>query len=503
MRYKSLWQSSLNLPSLDSLDETINTDILIIGGGITGISTAYNLIGKNEEVVLIDRDSCLNGVTARTTGKLTYLQELSYQNIEKIFDFETAKLYLESQKEAIRIVKKNIKDNSINCDFTKNDSLVFTMDKKELPKFNKEREFLDKVGIKYKKSEQVFDNLKPIDTILVQDSYVFHPLKYLKFLLKKVSNSNNIRIYEKTIAVKMKKENGRFVVLTEKGNNIIAKKVVLACNYSFFTIPGLFPLKTFIEKSYIVATKVEKQKNINGITSNYPYKSFRYHSSNKDNYFIYLACSKKLCDGLNHEKNYELVLKQSKSITGKSPSYGWMNMDVFTNDGLPFIGRYLSGEPNLFIGTGYNAWGMTNGTIAGKIISDLILGKKNKYEKLFDPTRHVNIKNLKGFVNNTAIGNTKAYTFSLLKKNPSWYNGKAMVICKDGKRVGVYVDEDGKGHVVSNVCPHLKCFLTFNTVDKTWDCPCHGSRFDINGNSIKGPSVYNIKIVEKDPKTDK
>ncbi len=496
MRNKSLWQSSLNLPSFDSLNENLNTDVLIIGGGITGISTAYNLIEKKEEVTLIDRDYCLGGVTARTTGKLTYLQELCYQNIEKIFGFETAKLYLESQKEAIRIVKKNVKDNDINCDLTKNDSLVFTMDKKELLKFDKERAFLNKVGIKYKKIDEIFNNVKPIDTILVKDTYVFHPLKYLKALLKKVSNSRNIKIYEKTIATKIKKENGRFIILTGKGNTITAKKVVIACNYPFFTIPGLFPLKTYVEKSYITATKIENKKDINGITSNYPYRSFRYQSSNNGCYFIYLSCSKKICDALNHEKNYDLVLKESKDITEKNSSYEWMNMDVFTNDGIPFIGRYLSGEPNLFIGTGYNAWGMTNGTIAGKVISDLILGKKNKYEKLFDPTRHVNFNNIKNFISNTALGNTKAYTFSLLKKNPSWYKNKALVTKKNGKRVGIYYDEDGKKHTVSNICPHLKCFLTFNGIDKTWDCPCHGSRFDIDGNAIKGPSQYDIKIDE-------
>ena len=171
-------------------------------------------------------------------------------------------------------------------------------------------------------------------------------------------------------------------------------------------------------------------------------------------------------------------------------------MDVMTNDFMPLVGRISEDDKNVFIATGYNTWGMTNGTVAGKIIYDLVSNKKNKYEKVFDPTRSMNIIKLKNFVVNTAMSNTKAYTFNLIKKNPSWYKNKACVTKIDGKRVGIYFDKDGNKHIVSNICPHLKCFLTFNEVDKTWDCPCHGSRFDVDGNVVKGPSCYNIKIDE-------
>ena len=143
-------------------------------------------------------------------------------------------------------------------------------------------------------------------------------------------------------------------------------------------------------------------------------------------------------------------------------------------------------------------WGMTNGTISAKILCDLINNKKNKYEKVFDPTRNINLNQVKNFISNTLISNIKAYGLNLIKKNPSWYKDKAFVTKIDGKRVGIYFDNNGNKHVVSNICPHLKCFLTFNEVDKTWDCPCHGSRFDVDGNIIKSPSINGISTDNKE-----
>ena len=183
------------------------------------------------------------------------------------------------------------------------------------------------------------------------------------------------------------------------------------------------------------------------------------------------------------------------NMTDERPSYKWMNMDVMTNDYIPYIGYISDDNKNCFIATGYNTWGMTNGTIASKVIYDLIINKKDKYQSLFNIKRNISIKKIKNLFVNTIFSNIKAYTFSFIRKNPSWY--KNSYITKiNGKRVGVYIDKENKKHIVSNICPHLKCFLTFNEVDKTWDCPCHGSRFDIDGNVIKGPSIYNIKIDE-------
>lgn len=492
---KSLWQKDNNLKELEPINENIKTDVLIIGAGITGVTTAYNLIDSNFNVILIDRGKCFNEVTAKSTGKLTYLQDLKYQDICNIYDFETAKLYYESQKEAIRIVKKIVKENEIDCSLEKTESITFTTDEKEVYKFIKEEEFFKKVGANYSNVSDIFKNNGVNRLISVKNTYVFNPVKYLKGLMKRIKKSNNIKVYENSIATRIRKEDDYYVSIVN-GFEIKARKIVIACNYPFFIIPGFIPLKTYMEKSYITATKTDKNKKINGITSNYPTVSFRFYEEKDSRFFIYLSNSSKICDKLNYKDNYDDTIGVSEKITGKLPNYKWTNMDVMTNDFLPLIGRISEEEKEVFVATGYNTWGMTNGTIAAKILTDLLKHKKNKYEKIFNPSRSMNLKKIKNFTVNTLSSNAKAYVLNLIKKNPSWYKDKALVTRKDGKRVGIYYDDAGKEHIVSNICPHLRCFLTFNEIDKTWDCPCHGSRFDVDGNAIKGPSQYNIKIDE-------
>ncbi len=492
---KSLWQKDNNLKDLDSVNSNISADILIIGAGITGVTTAYNLINSGLNVILIDRGKCFNEVTAKSTGKITYLQDLKYQDICNIYNYETAKLYYDTQKEAIKIIKKNIKDNEINCDFEKSESVTFTTDEKKIPKFIAEENLLKSFGVKYSNNCDLIDDNKIKHLISVKNTYVFNPVKYLKGLLKVVKSANNIKVYENSIATKVRKDAKSYTVMVNNFE-VKAKKIVVACNYPFFTIPGFIPLKTYLKRSYITATKVDDHEKINGITGTSPVISFRFYEEKNNKYFIYLSNTSKISNKLNHEKNNEETIIESKKITGKFPSYKWMNMDVMTNDFLPIIGKVSDEDSNVFIATGYNAWGMTNGTIAGKIIFDLIRKKQNKYTNLFSPSRVLNAKKIKNFAINTLGSNAKAYLLNIIKKNPSWYKDKVIVTKENKKRIGIYFDKDGRSHKVLNVCPHLKCFLNFNMVDKTWDCPCHGSRFNIDGKAVKGPSQYDIKIDE-------
>ena len=492
---KSLWQKDNYDKNLKSVEENLNTDILIIGAGITGVTLAYNLLNSNKDVILIDRNKFFNEVTAKSTGKLTYLQDLKYQDIENIYDFDTAKKYYESQKDAIKLVKKNVKDNNIDCNLKRTYSVTYTKEEKELYRFEKEMKFFDKLGVNYSNFNDSIYDTDILKLISVNNTYVFNPVKYLNDLYEIIKKNKNIRMYESSIATKIRRENDKYIV-NVNDYEITANTIVLACNYPFFTIPFLMPFKTYLEKSYITATKVDKIDNISAISTGNEVVSYRYDEDEKNKYFLYLTNSSKLSNKLNYELNYNTNSKSAKEITDKKTSYSWMNMDVMTNDFIPYIGRISNNDKNVFIATGYNTWGMTNGTIAAKVISDLILKRKSKYENLFGVQRKINLIKIKNFAVNTLFSNIKAYSFSLIKKNPSWYKNYAVITKINGKRVGIYFDENGDKHIVSNVCPHLKCFLTFNKEDKTWDCPCHGSRFDTEGNSIKGPSVYNIKIDE-------
>jgi len=479
MKCNSIWLDNLEESKVKKLNEDIVVDVLIIGGGITGLSTAYHLKDSNLKVCLTERNLIGHGVTARTTAKLTYLQELIYSKLSNCFDEKTAKLYLNSQKDAINIVKNIIEENNIGCNFESVSSYVFTNDDKEIECINEEKRILRSFGIDVKEVKKLPNNTKCKKGISVNDTAVFHPLKYL-YSLKNIL-SNKIDIYENTKINTVEKENDVYICKTDK-NEIRAKNVVFAVHYPYFLIPYMFPLKAYLEKSYIAAFKVEKTFDFSAITSAKPTISIRYHKDN-NKYQIYLSNSHNLCVKNNEKDNFDDLLSKIK----EKPDFIWSNKDIITSDSLPYIGKL---KDNMFIGTGYNTWGMTNGTIAGSILADQILNKENKYGELFSPHRELNPQKILTFPI-ILSSNIKSYIGSKISKNKYWY--KNVVFKKiDGENVAIYTDENKKEHIVYNRCPHLKCGLIFNEVECTWDCPCHGSRFDVDGKCIEGPSNYDI-----------
>lgn len=493
MENKSIWLKNIKENTLESLKENIKVDVLIIGGGMTGMTTAYNLKDANLKVALVDRNMIGHGVTAHSTAKITYLQELIYEKLLKTFTRDKVKLYLESQIEAMMLIAKTIKENKISCNYEKASSYVFTSDEKEIEKIKNQKDFLESVGIKVNIKRKLPFNINSKYAIEVEDTAVFNPVKYL-MKLKEICLKNKINLYENTKILSIDKIRNKYICCTNK-NKIIADKVVVACHYPFFLFPFFMPAKAYIEQSYICACEVDNTKKLSAITSNYPTKSFRYYNNYKKKYLIFLNGSHNICNKNDTNQNFCTLKKEIKRL-GYEPKYICSNQDIITSDNLPYIGSISDNQPNLYIGTGYNTWGMTNGTIAGKIISDLILEKKNRYQELFSPTRSFNLSKLVHFPINI-FSSAKSFIQNKMVKNKSWYSKNISFEKIDGEDVAIYVDEKGKKHVVYNKCPHMKCSLIFNETEKTWDCPCHSSRFDLDGKCIKGPSKYNITYKKK------
>ena len=468
------------------LDKNLDVDVLIIGGGITGINTAYQLLSSNLKVCLVEKNEVGYGVTSRTTAKLTYLQEKIYSKIKLYHNKDKAKLYLDSQKEAIKIARSIIEKERINCNLEQVSSYIFTND--DVESLNKEISLLKQFDIKGKKISRLPTNKIVNDGFCVDDTYVFHPLKYV-YALKDICIKRGIDIYENTKILSIDKKDNSYICKT-KNNNIKAKYVVSAMHYPYFLLPFLTPLKTYIEKSYIEASKVSKNCKFSAISVSKPTESIRYYSNNKKHYRIYLTNSHNLCIKNNEKKNFKKLMKNKDD----NPIYLWSNKDIMTIDALPYIGS-INEDNTFLIGTGYNTWGMTNGIIAGKVLADIILNNKNKYIELFNPKRGFNLGK---FINFPLVLGSNAYSYikSKLKKNKDWYNSNVRFENRDGVGVAIYTDEEKKEHIVYNLCPHMKCGLIFNEVEKTWDCPCHGSRFDVDGKCIEGPSNYNITYKE-------
>lgn len=476
MKNYSIWSEEIK-STYEKLDKDLNVDILIIGGGMTGVNVAYQLMNSNMKVCLVEKNVIGSGVTSRTTGKLTFLQEDIYSKLKFYHGDLVSKFYLESQKDAIKLAQSIIDKENIDCNLESVKSFIINNNDK---KFIKENEVLKSFDVMLNYINKL-PNGENKESFYVDDTYVFHPIKYLNSLVNIVVK-NGVIVYENTKVIEIDKKDGYYFC---KANNSIikCKYIIFALHYPYFLIPFLTPFKTKLEKSYIRAKKVDNNYKYSSITISKPTVSTRYISSKDKHYQIYLTNSHNLCIRNNESKEFREFIKDN-------PDYVWSNKDILTNDYLPFIGS-INEDSTLLIGTGYNTWGMTNGILAGKILSDIILKKENKYIPLFDPKRCLNIGKI---INTPIIIGSNAYFFikSKVSKNKSWYGSNVRFEKRNGKDIAIYIDEKNKEHIVYNICPHLKCGLIFNEVELTWDCPCHGSRFDIDGKCIEGPSNYDI-----------
>ena len=471
MKNKTIWNENIKLQKFNKKKFDNEIDILIIGGGITGLTAAYFLKDTNYRVTLIDKSNIGMGITTKSTAKISYLQGTIYQTLANYFDIKTSKLYLESQLEATNLIKNIVKKNNITCDLEKVDSIIFTLEDKGVKKIYKEKKILESFNI----NVDVVSNEKIKIGIKVHDTYIFNPVKYLNNLVEIIKNK--VDIYENITAKNIEKQDNGFIVKTSNGN-IKTKKIIVACHYPFFILPTLIPFKTYIKREYVNAAKVKSNKKYTALSIDKNLHSIRFY---KD-YIIYGSNKHKLTNKIDYKKNYEKSQKDFFKYFNIKPEYTWMNHDIVSNDNLPLIGSI---DKDMYIATAYNAWGITNGTIAAKIIIDLILNQESKYEWLFDPKR-----NNKNLIINSFLGSfnyLKAYTQSLFIKNNPYY------IKIKGINYGVYKDEKNNTHMIKLICPHMKCSLVFNREENTWDCPCHGSRFDLDGKLLFGPATKNLE----------
>lgn len=482
MKNKSIWSEYLKKDVYKELNEDIKTDVIIIGGGITGLNVLYQLMESGIKAVLVEKNTLGSGVTSKTTGKLTYLQENMCSKITTYHSLERAGEYVKSQMMAVKLAKEIITKENIDCNLEKTRSYIFCDSAKEALK--KEQEILESIGIPLKTSNKLQGSNIERKNFYVEDTYVFNPIKYINEVAR-ICESRGSKIYENTKIISIEEENGTYICKTPK-NSITTKYIVLALHYPYFLSPFYLPLKSYMEKSYIEAFLTEKNYKYNAINIDKEKASTRFYTDNEKTYQLYLSNSHNIAIKSNDEDNFQELLNKKNT----NPEYIWSNKDIMTIDAIPFIGR-IKKNSNILLATGYNTWGMTNSFLAGNIITSIIKNKENKYIDLFSPTRTLDIK---AFQNVPLIVGSSAYSFikNKIVKDKKWYSENIKFEMRNGKNVAIYIDDGKKEHIVYPICPHLKCSLIFNEVEKTWDCPCHGSRFDIDGISIEGPSNYNI-----------
>lgn len=495
----SFWLENINkIEGSGILENDTNADVCIIGAGICGLTTAYYLCKEGYRVIVIDKENIANGVTGHTTAKITSQHGLIYSYLSKEYGINFAKKYYEANEQAIKNIEEIIQKNSIECDFEKKNSYIYTEKEEELDKIKEEIEALKNIShLENFKAENIDLPFKTLGGVEFKNQAEFNPLKYIKGLVKYILNKKG-RIYENTLCIDVKKENEEFTIFTET-NKIYAKCVVIATQYPFIKIPGLYFLKMYQASSYVIGVQTnEKLPEGMYINVEEPKLSFRTAIDKEKNKILLIGgAGHKTGKKITYEETYEILEKRAKELYEDAKiKYKWSTRDAITLDKIPYIGELSSIYENMYVATGFNKWGMTSSNVAANIIVEKIKGNGSIYDEIFKARRFKPIEN-KGEVKNMIVDSVKGIIGDRIKSEKieidEIKNNSGGIVDIDGEKVGIYKNEEGKIYKIDPVCTHLGCILEWNDVDKTWDCPCHGSRFDKYGKNIYGPAIKNIK----------
>ena len=500
----SYWVESTPKTNYSSVNRNINTDVLIIGGGITGIVTAYMLSQNSSlNITIAEASKMAMGVSSNTTAKITSQHGLFYDYLIKSFGKNTAKKYLFSNEEAIKNISNIIKKEKIDCDFIMQDSYVYTCNKQNVSRIIDEVSSVNSLGF-----NATFEKECPLPfpiegAIKFPNQAQFHPRKYLLSLLP-ILEKRNVNIFEDSIAYDIKHVNGKYEIYVNS-YKITSKYLVMASHYPIKNFPGMYFIKMYQDSSYAIGIDIGNDV-FDGmyISCDEPVTSFRntiYENGKK--LLIVGGSSHKTGDtSVNINDSYKNLENYIKDIYPKAKiKYKWMTEDCISLDKIPYIGEFSKFLPNMYVATGYKKWGMTTSHVAAKIITDKILEKENLYEDIYTATRLKPIKNSKEFGN---MLKTSAYSLAINKFTPPIKSYKELeydsggVVDYKGKKLGIYKDKNGKMFAVIPYCQHLGCELSWNNLEKTWDCPCHGSRYDYLGKIITEPTTENLEIYNFD-----
>lgn len=479
-----------------SPDDVLETDICIIGAGIFGLSCAYYLSKLGYKVTVLEKYKIGEKATGHTTAKITSQHGLFYNYLTNSYNRKFAKDYLEANEQAIYNIKEIIDTEKINCDFEYKNSYVYTTDKQDIPLIKNEVLATQNIGFN---SEFVTKTGLPFEikgAICFKNQAQFNPIKYLYGLSNSIINNGNY-IYTNATVFNVKKQENSYITFSNKCK-VKSKYVIIATHYPFINFPGFYFMKMYQSTSYIIAIDTKKTL-FNGmyISTNKPIFSYRTAKFENKELLLIGGADHKTGHPCSYGDSYGLLEQEArKYYPNCEVLFRWNTRDCISLDKLPYIGLYSSMMNNLYVGTGFKKWGMTTSNIAANIIVDMICGKYNKYSYLFDSSRLKPIKN-RDELKNVVVQSTNSLLLDKLKRaNMSFdeiSNNSGSIIEINKEKVGIYKNCEGKIYAVKPICTHLGCLLSWNDVDKTWDCPCHGSRFNFDGKNLYDPAFKDLE----------
>ncbi|MDQ0218619.1 FAD-dependent oxidoreductase [Peribacillus cavernae] len=493
------WRDFVTFPPFSKLDHDIETDVAIVGGGITGITAAYLLSKEGINVVLIDAGEILNGTTGHTTAKITAQHGLIYDQLIKDIGEEKAKLYFEANNEAKDFVIQTVSELQIDCDLTYEDAYVYAETKEYVSKIQDELKAYQKLGIPGEYAETIPFPIPCKAAVIMKEQAQFHPLKYLTALLPHITKAG-VKLFEHTTAMKIE-DGDSPKILTRDGHTISCNYVISASHFPFNDEMGLYFARMHADRSYVLGIKAEKEyPGGMYISADSPTRSLRYTDMDGEKLILVGGESHKTGQGISMFEHYEALKAFSDQVFDvKEIPYRWSAQDIITMDKVPYIGPMTENHPSIFVATGYAKWGMTNGTAAALLLKDLILKKENRFLDLYTPSRFHAKPGVKNVMKDNAdvAKHLIQGKFAMVYQTPDDLgNDEAAIVKINGDKAGCYRDKDGQLHIIDSTCTHMGCEVEWNSGERTWDCPCHASRYTIDGEIIEGPAVEPLKKVD-------
>lgn len=430
----SIWKTGTELPEFPELNENKKVDVLIIGGGMTGILCAHFLRERGVDYLLAEAERICSGTTGNTTAKITAQHSLIYDKILKSRGLETAAMYLHANLDAVEKFAELCAET--DCDFERKTSYVYSAD--SLRKLEKEADALARIGFLSEITDRTELPFPVAGALSFNNQAQFNPIKFLAHIVPGLKIREHTRIAEFS-----KDEKGAKVAVTDKGRKITFKKAIFAAHFPIENKHGLYFLKLYQHRSYVIALKGTPKIHGMYVDKDKKGLSFRGYGDMM------------LIGGGSHRTGkkggdwQELRDFARRYYPESKEEAFWATQDCMSLDGVPYIGPYSPDMPGCFVASGYNKWGMTSSMIAATLLADMVTEKENPYVKVFDPSRN-------------------------MIKPQLFLNG-----CEAVKNLLT---------PTTRRCPHMGCALKWNVTEQSWDCPCHGSRFEKEGRVLDNPA---------------
>jgi glycine/D-amino acid oxidase-like deaminating enzyme/nitrite reductase/ring-hydroxylating ferredoxin subunit len=496
---KSLWQDAMPVyqPKHKIIPEKI-VDVLVVGGGITGLSTALELQKTGKQCLLIEACTIGFGTTGGTTAHLNTYLDTTYDQVESDFGEKNAQLVFKAASEAIASIKKNIDAYNIDCGFAYKDGYVFSQNDKQSDALGKVIAASRKAGMDIGYTNELPVQVPFEKAAKFSGQAQFHPTKYLYGIAEAYEEAGGYLVQN----CRLESYDSNSLVEAKTSLGVIrARKIIFATHIP----PGvnLLHFRCAPYRSYALAVKLSDKKYPDALVYDMhdPYHYYRTQEVNGEQYLIVGGEDHKT----GHSENTDFCFSKLDSYLSKyydieEVSFKWSSEFFEPADGLPYIGHLPGFTENVYVATGFSGNGMTYSHVAARLLTDLLVTGESEYKNLFDPNRIKPVAGFANFVKENAdvvkefIG--KRLSKEKIESLVEIAKGEGKVVKYEGESIALYRDERGSLHAVNPVCTHAKCIVQWNTSEKSWDCPCHGARYTADGKVITGPASKDLEIVE-------